>query len=100
MTSRSGDRGDIQGLRALAVLLVVLAHAGFPWLRGGFVGVDVGFVVSGFLITALLLRESAETGRISDEWSIYWPTSDDQPFADFFNNVHKYVATATLLTRE
>jgi hypothetical protein len=35
-----------------------------------------------------------------DEWSNYWPTSDDQPFADFFNNVHEYVATATLLTRE
>lgn len=35
-----------------------------------------------------------------DEWSNYWPNSDDQPFADFINNVHKYVATATPLTRE
>jgi dihydrofolate reductase len=38
--------------------------------------------------------------RMYDEWSNYWPKSDDQPFADFINNVHKYVATATPLTRK
>ena len=38
--------------------------------------------------------------RMYDEWSGYWPKSDDQPFADFINNVHKYVATATPLTGE
>ena len=38
--------------------------------------------------------------KMYDEWSNYWPTSDDQPFADFINNVHKYVATSTPLTRE
>jgi dihydrofolate reductase len=38
--------------------------------------------------------------RMYDEWSTYWPSSDDQPFADFINNVHKYVATTTPLTRE
>jgi dihydrofolate reductase len=38
--------------------------------------------------------------RMYDEWSNYWPTSDDQPFADFINNVQKYVATSTPLTRE
>ena len=38
--------------------------------------------------------------RMYDEWSSYWPRSDDQPFADFINNVHKYVATATPLTTE
>lgn len=38
--------------------------------------------------------------RMYDEWSTYWPTSDDQPYADFINNVPKYVATATPLTRE
>lgn len=58
-------RGDIQGLRAVAVILVVAYHA-FPGvLRGGFVGVDVFFVISGFLITGLLLRERAATGRIA-----------------------------------
>jgi peptidoglycan/LPS O-acetylase OafA/YrhL len=60
-----GFRGDIEGLRALAVLLVVAFHAGVPFLEGGFVGVDVFFVLSGFLITGLLVDELAATGRIS-----------------------------------
>ncbi|BCY14527.1 acyltransferase family protein [Actinoplanes sp. L3-i22] len=55
-------RPDIEGLRAVAVLLVVLGHAGAPWLAGGYVGVDVFFVISGFLITSLLLREAAGGG--------------------------------------
>src|SRR3954451_14059369 len=50
-------RDDIQGLRAVAVLLVVLGHARGPFLQGGFVGVDVFFVLSGFLITGLLLAQ-------------------------------------------
>ena len=58
-------RSDIQGLRAVAVLLVALGHAGVPFLKGGFVGVDVFFVLSGFLITGLLLSEALETGRVS-----------------------------------
>jgi peptidoglycan/LPS O-acetylase OafA/YrhL len=53
-------RADIQGLRAVAVLLVVLAHAGVPYLQGGYTGVDVFFVLSGYLITGLLLQ-----GRVS-----------------------------------
>ncbi|WP_430783949.1 acyltransferase family protein [Actinoplanes sp. G11-F43] len=57
-------RGDIEGLRAVAVLLVVLAHVGVPGLAGGFLGVDVFFVVSGFLITGLLRRELETTGRL------------------------------------
>src|SRR5659263_441510 len=56
-------RADIQGLRAVAALMVVAYHAGMP-LPGGFVGVDVFFVVSGFVITAMLRREWAWTGRI------------------------------------
>ncbi|MCH7231436.1 acyltransferase [Glycomyces sp. L485] len=63
--ARSAFRPDIEGLRAIAVGLVVLGHAGFPGLDGGYVGVDVFFVISGFLITSLLLRELAGTGRIS-----------------------------------
>ncbi|WP_091601111.1 acyltransferase family protein [Micromonospora mirobrigensis] len=63
--SESTFRGDIEGLRAIAVLLVVLSHAGVAGLAGGFVGVDVFFVISGFLITSLLIRELGRTGRIS-----------------------------------
>ncbi|GAB3678761.1 acyltransferase family protein [Angustibacter aerolatus] len=58
-------RPDVEGLRALAVLLVVLYHAGVPRLTGGYVGVDVFFVLSGFLITGLLLREATATGTVS-----------------------------------
>jgi peptidoglycan/LPS O-acetylase OafA/YrhL len=58
-------RPDIQGLRAIAVLLVVFYHADVPYVRAGYVGVDVFFVISGFLITGGLLREVATTGRIS-----------------------------------
>ncbi|MEO7198720.1 MAG: acyltransferase family protein [Dokdonella sp.] len=61
---RLGYRGDIEGLRAVAILLVIAAHAGVPWLAGGFVGVDVFFVLSGFLITGLLTREIANTGHL------------------------------------
>ncbi|WP_275261607.1 acyltransferase family protein [Jiangella aurantiaca] len=58
-------RGDIQGLRAVAVLLVVAYHAGVPFLPGGFVGVDVFFVISGFLITGVIDREIGRTGTIN-----------------------------------
>lgn len=57
-------RSDIQGLRAIAIALVVLAHATVPGFAGGFVGVDVFFVLSGYLITGLLVRERLSTGRI------------------------------------
>jgi peptidoglycan/LPS O-acetylase OafA/YrhL len=54
----------LQGLRAVAVLLVVLGHAGLPFLQGGYVGVDVFFVLSGYLITGLLLRQAERDGRV------------------------------------
>ena len=57
-------RADIEGLRALAVLGVLLWHAGVAWFPGGFAGVDVFFVVSGFLMSSLLLEEARERGRI------------------------------------
>ncbi|WP_193105941.1 acyltransferase family protein [Brachybacterium sp. FME24] len=62
---KSGFRPDVQGLRAIAVLFVVVYHVGVPWLSGGFVGVDVFFVISGFLITTHLLESLATHGRIS-----------------------------------
>ena len=58
-------RPDIEGLRAVAVYLVVLLHAGVPGIGGGHLGIDVLFVVAGFLATSLLLREVAATGRLS-----------------------------------
>lgn len=57
-------RPDLQGLRAIAVLLVVLAHAKVPPFTGGYIGVDVFFVLSGFLISGLLINEYQTTGRI------------------------------------
>jgi peptidoglycan/LPS O-acetylase OafA/YrhL len=54
---------QIQGLRALAALLVTLFHA--KWISGGFIGVDIFYVISGFLITGLLIREIERTGTIN-----------------------------------
>ncbi|MGO4247968.1 acyltransferase family protein [Paenarthrobacter sp. RAF54_2] len=62
---RSTFRSDIAGLRTIAIVSVVLVHAGVSWIPGGFVGVDVFFVISGFLITGQLLRENEATGRIN-----------------------------------
>ncbi len=53
-------RPDIDGLRALAILPILLLHCGVTRLRGGFVGVDIFFVISGFLITAIMVRDIAE----------------------------------------
>ena len=63
--ARTGFRPDIEGLRAVAILLVVLYHAWPGAMPGGYVGVDVFFVISGFLITGQLVRELEERGRIS-----------------------------------
>jgi peptidoglycan/LPS O-acetylase OafA/YrhL len=65
--TRSQFRSDIQGLRAIAVLGVVLNHAGVSWVSGGYAGVDVFFVISGYLITDHLMRELDSTGRIRFE---------------------------------
>ena len=52
-------RPDVEGLRAVAILVVVLYHAGVRQLSGGYIGVDVFFVISGYVITGVLLRERA-----------------------------------------
>ena len=58
-------RRDIEGLRAVAVIAVLLFHFGVPGMDGGYVGVDVFFVISGFLITSLLVAERTSSGRVS-----------------------------------
>jgi peptidoglycan/LPS O-acetylase OafA/YrhL len=62
--ARPGFRPDIQALRAVAVLAVVLNHLSADWLAGGYVGVDVFFVISGFLISSHLSKEIDATGRV------------------------------------
>lgn len=62
---RTGFRPDIEGLRAVAVIAVVLYHAGIPGITGGYIGVDVFFVISGFLITRLLFREVTTTDTVA-----------------------------------
>jgi peptidoglycan/LPS O-acetylase OafA/YrhL len=55
---------EIQGLRAIAVIGVVLYHANFAWIPGGFLGVDVFFVISGYLISQMIVKELSTTGSI------------------------------------
>src|SRR5690242_17394429 len=59
-----GYRPEVDGLRAIAVVPVVLFHAGFGWFSGGYIGVDVFFVISGYLITSIILNEH-KAGKFS-----------------------------------
>lgn len=61
---RLGYRADVEGLRAVAILLVVAGHAKVAWLAGGFIGVDAFYVLSGYLITGLLVQEIHTTGEL------------------------------------
>jgi peptidoglycan/LPS O-acetylase OafA/YrhL len=69
-TSRTGYRADLEALRGLAILLVVAYHAGVPVLAGGFVGVDVFFVLSGYFTTRILVQEYGTTGSVN--LPAYW----------------------------
>ena len=60
-----GYQPALDGLRALSIIAVILYHADIQWIPGGFLGVEVFFVVSGYLITALLIEERESFGRIS-----------------------------------
>src|SRR5437588_13065494 len=63
--ARAHYRAHLDGLRTVAVYLVVAFHAGLRGFDGGFIGVDVFFVLSGFLVTSILFRDLAGDGRIS-----------------------------------
>jgi peptidoglycan/LPS O-acetylase OafA/YrhL len=82
VTVNRGFRPDVEGLRALAVIAVIVDHL-FDWPSGGFVGVDVFFVISGFLITGLLLKEYERTKTIS--------------FLDFYKRRVRRIMPAALL---
>ena len=68
--SSKNFRPDVEGLRAIAIVAVVAYHVGVPFVSGGFVGVDVFFVISGFLITGLLVKEATSTGHV--DLSRFW----------------------------
>ena len=70
MPNKSRYRPEIDGLRALAVVAVILYHAGFilfgrEWFKGGFIGVDIFFVISGYLISRIIFTELDETGNLN-----------------------------------
>ena len=74
-----GFRPDVEGLRAIAVGTVLWFHAGLTGLTGGFAGVDIFFVISGFLITGQITREVERTGRISLSGSTPAAPNDSSP---------------------
>src|SRR6185295_12280225 len=64
-TTRLAYQPALDGVRGVAVTMVLLFHGGIPWMRGGYFGVSMFFTLSGFLITSLLVREYEDTARVS-----------------------------------
>ena len=64
-------RAEIDGLRAIAIILVVLYHAGFNTISGGYVGVDVFFVISGYLITTIITQDLQENNFSLSIFSLF-----------------------------
>lgn len=67
-----GYQPGLDGIRAMSVVAVILYHAGFTWMHGGFFGVEVFFVVSGFLITSLLIEERDKSGHGGIALKAFW----------------------------
>src|SRR5690554_3943281 len=93
-------RAEIDGLRAVAVLPVIFFHAGFSWFSGGYVGVDVFFVISGYLITSILLKD-LDKGRFSIKKfyerrarrilpALFFVISCSTPFAYYWMNPQQF----------
>ncbi|CAN5546932.1 hypothetical protein BH10ACT2_BH10ACT2_24380 [soil metagenome] len=111
---KMGYQPTLDGVRAVSVIAVIFYHAGFTWMHGGFFGVEVFFVVSGFLITSLLIEERDGTGKVRlgkfwvrrwrrllpalftmliaiGVWSVFWGTAEqhtqvrrDYPWGIFY----------------
>ena len=69
--SKEEWRAGIQALRGLSVLAVILNHLGLPWIPGGYLGVDIFFVISGFVITTSFLRNTQPSSRL-ESFSDFW----------------------------
>jgi peptidoglycan/LPS O-acetylase OafA/YrhL len=94
-----GYQPGLDGLRAISVVAVILYHAGFSWMHGGFFGVEVFFVVSGYLITMLLIEEREKTGGVS--LSQFWLRRARRLFPALFLMMFAVAAwTAVLGTAE
>ena len=78
-------RAEIDGLRACAVVPVILFHAGLEWFSGGFIGVDVFFVISGYLITSIIISEIAE-GKFKIINFYIFKTNEKNLFDNMFVN--------------
>ncbi len=75
----------LDGLRAIAVLGIIIYHLNKQWLTGGFLGVDTFFVISGYLITSLLLKEYDDTGIIKLKSFL------DTSFKTFITSSHSFI---------